>query len=150
TVTNGVVPDSNALAFNSTGDFYWQAVYGGDSNNAGANSACTEEHLVGRRAAPTIATTLSAGTVVVGGSIHDSATLTGATSDAGGSVTYTVYSDNACSQGARDAGTKTVTNGAVPDSNALAFNSTGDFYWQAVYTGDSNNAGATSVCTEEH
>src|SRR5206468_2297782 len=91
-----------------------------------------------------------AGTVEVGGSIHDSATLTGATADAGGSVTYTVYSDNACSQGARAAGTKTVTNGAVPDSNALAFNSAGDFYWQAVYSGDSNNAGATSTCTEEH
>ena len=39
---------------------------------------------------PTIATTLSAETTEVGGSVHDSATLTGATADAGGTVTYTV------------------------------------------------------------
>src|SRR5207245_1607123 len=49
-------------------------------------------------ASPSVATTLSAGSVTVGGLVHDSATLTGATGTAGGSVTYTVYSDNACSQ----------------------------------------------------
>src|SRR5439155_578260 len=111
TVTNGVIPDSDALAFNSTGDFYWQASYRGDSNNAAAKSTCTEEHLVVTPKHPTIATTLSASSVAVGGSIHDSATLTGATGDAGGSVTYTVYSNDTCSAGARAAGTKTVTNG---------------------------------------
>lgn len=99
---------------------------------------------------PSIATTLSGTTVPVGGTVHDSASLTGATSTAGGTVTYTVYSDNACTAGARDAGTVTVTNGVVPDSNALTFNTAGDFYWQAVYSGDANNNGATSVCTSEH
>jgi hypothetical protein len=39
---------------------------------------------------PAISTTLSDTTVSVGGSVHDSATLTGATADAGGTVTYTV------------------------------------------------------------
>ncbi|GAA5191493.1 hypothetical protein GCM10023346_11240 [Arthrobacter gyeryongensis] len=99
---------------------------------------------------PSIATTLSGTTVPVGSSVHDSAALTGATSTAGGTVTYTVYSDTACTAGARDAGTVTVTNGIVPDSNALTFNTAGDFYWQAVYSGDANNNGATSVCTSEH
>src|SRR5713226_205855 len=79
---------------------------------------------------PTISTTLSAGTVNVGDSVHDSATLTGATADAGGTVTYTVYSDNACTQNPVDAGTKTVTNGNVPDSNDVTFNSAGTFFWQ--------------------
>src|SRR5262249_14122636 len=60
-----------------------------------------------------------------------------------------VYTNNTCSAGARDAGTKTVLNGIVPDSNGLQFNSAGTFYWQAVYSGDANNNGATSVCTSE-
>src|SRR5213078_2556750 len=98
---------------------------------------------------PTIATTLSKTSGAIGDSVHDSATLSGATSDAGGTVTYTVYTDNACTLGARDAGTKTVTNGVVPDSDALAFNSAGTFYWQAVYSGDGNNNGASSLCTSE-
>ena len=99
---------------------------------------------------PTISTLLSATSVAIGSTVHDSATLAGATSNAGGTVTYTVYTDSACSQGAQSAGTKTVTNGVVPDSNGITFNSAGDFYWQAVYSGDANNNSATSVCTDEH
>lgn len=98
---------------------------------------------------PSIATTLSATTVNVGDTVHDSAALTGATSTAGGTVTYNVYTDNACTAGARFAGTVTVTNGVVPDSNALVFNTAGTFYWQALYSGDANNNGATSTCTSE-
>lgn len=99
---------------------------------------------------PTITTTLSATSAAVGSTVHDSATLSGASSDAGGTVTYTVYTDNACSQGAQSAGTKNVTNGIVPDSDGITFNSAGDYYWQAAYSGDANNNAATSVCTEEH
>ena len=88
-----------------------------------------------------ITTTLSASSITVGGSVHDSATLTGATADAGGTVTYTVYDNNTCTSNAndRDAGTVNVTNGIVPDSNTLQFNSAGTFYWQASYSGDANN-----------
>jgi hypothetical protein len=99
--------------------------------------------------APTITTTLSATSVGVGTAVHDSAALMGATSDAGGTVTYTVYTNNTCTQGAQNAGTVTVTNGVVPDSNPITFNSAGTFYWQAVYSGDAKNSGATSVCTDE-
>jgi len=99
---------------------------------------------------PTISTLLSDNPVVVGATVHDSATLTGATSNAGGTVTYTVYTNTGCTQGAQDAGTKTVTNGVVPDSDPITFNSAGDYYWQAVYSGDANNNGDTSVCTSEH
>ena len=150
TVTNGVVPDSNAITFNIVGDYYWQAVYSGDANNDPATSVCTSEHLIVIKKSPSIATTLSATTIEVGGTVHDSATLTGATANAGGTVTYTVYTDNACTTGAVAAGTVTVTNGTVPDSSPITFNTAGDYYWQAVYSGDASNNGATSVCTSEH
>ncbi len=98
---------------------------------------------------PSIATTLSDTSVTVGTTVHDSATLTGATGDAGGTVTYTVYTDDQCSQNPQDAGIRTVTNGVVPNSDPITFDSAGTFYWQAVYSGDANNDGATSTCTEE-
>jgi hypothetical protein len=148
-VTNGVVDDSDPITFNSAGDFYWQAVYSGDANNNGATSACTSEHLVVNKASPSITTTLSDTSVTVGGTVHDSATLTGATANAGGTVTYTVYSNDTCTDNPQDAGTKPVTNGVVDDSDPITFNNAGTFYWQAVYSGDANNDGATSVCTEE-
>jgi hypothetical protein len=96
-----------------------------------------------------ITTTLSANPVQVGATVHDSATITGATSGAGGTVTYTVYSDSTCQTFYADAGTKTVTNGIVPDSDPITFNDAGTFYWQAVYSGDAANTGSTSVCTSE-
>ena len=125
TVANGVVPNSDAVPFPAAGDFYWQAAYSGDANNGQATSLCTAEHLVVGKAAPTITTTLSAESVVVGASVTDSATLSGATPDAGGSVTYTVYSNNTCTANPRAAGTVTVANGVVPNSDAVPFPSRG-------------------------
>jgi hypothetical protein len=98
---------------------------------------------------PTIATTLSATNVSIGTAVHDSSALTGASATAGGTVTYTVYTNNTCTAGAQGAGTVKVTNGVVPDSNAITFNNAGTFYWQAVYSGDADNNGATSACTSE-
>src|SRR5262249_36506404 len=37
----------------------------------------------------------------------------------------------------------------VPDSNGVQFNQAGTFFWQAVYSGDANNNGATSACQSE-
>ena len=126
TVTAGVVPNSDGLVFNSAGDFYWQAVYSGDSNNNGATSSCESEHLVIGKNSPSIATQLSASSAAIGATVHDSSTLTGATADAGGTVTYTAYSNDTCSTGARDAGTVTVSRRRRADSNGLQFNSAGD------------------------
>jgi hypothetical protein len=148
TVTNAVVPDSDTVTFVTAGLYFWQAVYSGDANNTGSSSECTSEQLL-VKTNPSITTTLSATSVSIGTAVHDSATLTGATADAAGTVTYTVYSNDTCTQGAQPAGTKTVTNGIVPDSDAITFNSAGTFYWQAVYSGDAKNNGATSACTSE-
>lgn len=106
-----------------------------------------------------IATSLSGGgqtggaiTVPQGTMVTDSATLTGANAaTAGGTVSYNIYSDAACSAFVQTAGTKTVTLGVVPNSDPVAMNVVGTFYWQAAYSGDAttgNNA-STSVCGSE-
>ena len=108
---------------------------------------------------PTISTTLSASTINVGQSVTDSATLTGASSTAGGTVTYIVYSNNTCTTAATTGVSGqinaqppavTVTNGAVPNSASVTFNVAGTYYFQASYSGDSNNTGPVlSICTSE-
>ncbi len=101
------------------------------------------------KASPTVATSLSASTITVGGSVHDTATLSGATSGAGGSVTYSYFTNNTCTTGAVSLTPVTVTNHVVPPSSTVLFTSTGTYYWQAVYTGDGSNNGAHSACTSE-
>lgn len=85
-----------------------------------------------------------------GSTVHDTATPSGASAGAGGTVTYTVFTDTACSAGAQAAGVVTVSIGTVPNSNTLTFTTAGDYCWQAVYSGDANNSAATSAGTSEH
>ena len=83
---------------------------------------------------------------MTGSTVHDSATLTGATLTAGGTISYKIYSDSACTSTFASGGTKTVATGVVPDSNGIQFNTAGTYYWQAAYSGDAGNSAATSPC----
>ena len=87
--------------------------------------------------------------VLPGTAVTDSATLSGNTPTAGGTVTYSLYSDAACTVPAGNGGMVTVTNGAVPDSSAVSISTPGTYYWQASYNGDSLNLGSQSSCGSE-
>lgn len=96
-----------------------------------------------------ISTALFKSTIPAGSTDYDTATLTGATADAGGHVTYYVYSDPTCTTLAQTAGTVLVYNGHVPDSFITTFPTVGTYYWQAVYTGDASNEPSASACDTE-
>ncbi len=150
--STGAVQNSSTLTFNTAGPYYWQAAYSGDSNNTGTSSLCSSEPLVVGMAAPTLSTTLHASSIPVGSTDYDTATLSGfVAGGGGGTVTYTVYTDSNCSLNARGAGTVNVdgTTGSVPNSSTLTFNTAGTYYWQAAYSGDGNNTGASSPCSSE-
>ena len=149
---------SGTFAAPASGTYHWIASYSGDANNAAATGVCGAEGetTIISRFSPDITTALHSGnlvgakiTVLFGSSVTDQATLTGAGPTASGSVTYTVFSDAACETVFADAGEKTVTNGSVPASNPVTFPVAGTYYWQAHYSGDLNNAPATSACTDE-
>jgi uncharacterized repeat protein (TIGR01451 family) len=157
-VVDGQIGDSDPVTFNDAGIFYWQAVYSGDGSNNGATSLCTSEVVTITPSNMAINTELSgqgqAGqhiTILYRNAVTDSATLSGSSvADAGGTVTYTVFADDTCATVFAGAGTKTVTNGVVPDSDPITFNTGGaTYYWQAVYSGDANHDRATSSCTSE-
>jgi len=98
-------------------------------------------------ASPTLTTLLNATNVPIGQSIQDSATLIGATADAKGLVTYTLYLGNFCnSTTVLNRDTVSVTNGAVPPSQPVSGLFIGPYSYQANYTGDSNNKSALSAC----
>ncbi len=155
-VTDGSVPPSSAVTLDSAGTYYWQASYTGDSANAASTSACgpgdeVETVAIG---STSLSTSLSgdsqSGTAIsvpVNTAVTDAATLSGTyASIAGGTVTYTVYSDSGCSTPAGSGGTVNVTDGSVPASSAVTLASTGTYYWQASYSGDVANTSSTSAC----
>jgi hypothetical protein len=87
----------------------------------------------------------------VGTAVHDTASLTGETANAGGTITYNVYTNSACTNLFQSAtpGTSTVVNGVVPDSSTITFTTAGTYYWGAAYTGDANNAADSNPCSAE-
>ncbi len=147
TVTNGVVPDSDSVTFNEVGTFYWQASYGGDSKNNSAKSTCTSETLTVNKLKPSLSTNALT-PVTIGSAIHDTATLSGATSDAGGTIAFKVYSDATCSTLVTTLGTaKTVLGPGDYDSTDYTPTSVGTYYWRASYSGDAKNeAVALTTC----
>jgi uncharacterized repeat protein (TIGR01451 family)/LPXTG-motif cell wall-anchored protein len=116
---------------------------------------------------PTIETTQSSSGVTsassiqvgIGSSVTDTATLHGAASAVGGTISYKLYSNNTCTTQVADGGTKPVSGTSVngditlPSSNAVPVNTAGTYYWQATYSGDiasgGSNESVTSNCGDE-
>ncbi len=141
------VADSATTTVPSTGLSYKVHYNGQTDVYPPSDGAC--EPLSAAGLGTTLSTTLSTTSVSAGALVHDSATLSGATSDATGTVAYTVYSDAACSIVAQGPNGKTVTSGVIPDSDALLFNTAGTYYWRAFYSGDHSNIAASNACGSE-
>ncbi len=162
TVTNGVIPSSDPVTLDTPGTYYWLAYYDGDSNYPSSVTSCgpgseVETVTSNTLASTSVSTSLSGGgqtgasvSVPSGTAVSDTATLSGTnTSSAAGTVTYTVYSDSACTTSAGNGGTMTVSGGVVPASDPVTLGTPGTYYWQASYSGDSTNAPSKSTCGSE-
>ncbi|HLI57614.1 MAG TPA: hypothetical protein VKY26_11365, partial [Actinomycetota bacterium] len=97
-------------------------------------------------ATTTLTTTASAG-VTIGGSISDSAMLSGATSPTG-SVTFTVYgpNDSTCAKGAVATLVVAVTGPGPYVSPGFVPQSPGTYNFTAAYSGDGANAASSESC----
>jgi hypothetical protein len=151
TVTAGSVPASATVNPSSAGTYEFWAVYSGDSDNSGSTSTCGTETVV---VSPNTNGISTAQSLVP----NDSATLTGLTSGAGGTITFKLYppSNATCSEAAgADAPVVSATlnvTGAQPTystSNSTAVTTEGTYRWLVTYTGDGDNGGATSACGVE-
>ena len=150
TVTDGVVPNSDPVTFTTAGTFFWQAVYSGDANNLAADQRV---HDRGPGGEPECAVDHDDVVVVgAGGDRHRGARhvgVDGGDRDRGWDGDLHRVHQRHLYREPVPAGTMTVTNGVVPDSDPVTFTTAGTFYWQAAYSGDANNLPAKGVCTSE-
>jgi uncharacterized protein (DUF2141 family) len=149
-VTAGVVTNATFTSV-GVGNYEIQAVYSGDAAtlNLGATSTCGSEAFTVAQAMPGVTTQLSSGSVVVGTSFTDTATVHGGTTPTG-TVTFNVYTG---SSGTSCTGTPVATNtqplvSGSATSGAFSLG-VGSYEVQAVYSGDGNNAAASSACGSE-
>jgi pimeloyl-ACP methyl ester carboxylesterase len=154
--TPGSPPASTPVILKTPGTYYWKASYSGDGENEASTSRCGSE--VETVLAPTAMSTSLGGdgqggtSVTVGpdDNITDSASLTGTDGSATGTVTYTVYSDSACTDTVRQGPAQPVTTpGALPTSPPVSLTTPGTYYWQATYSGDGQNQASGSNCGSE-
>ena len=161
--TPGTLPASSPLTLPTAGTYYWQASYSGDTNNAASTSTCGTTANGGEAETVTlqptmVSTSLSGGgmssgsaiSVPTGTAVTDQATLSGPDASAAtGTVTYNVYSSDtpSCNTLASTGTPETITTpGTLPASSPVMLPTAGTYYWQASYSGDSNNAASTSTC----
>ncbi|MFH8250323.1 hemagglutinin [Microbacterium sp. B2969] len=146
----------------SAGRYCWRGVFSGDPANGipGSNDSAVNECFTVNPVTPGLATT-AGDDVYLGGSVSDSATLSGTATQpanpvinltgtggaaAGGSVTFTLYGPNDCT-------TVAYTSAAVPVSGDNTYatpnpqfvpGAAGTYHWVASYTGSSPNTNSTS------
>jgi uncharacterized repeat protein (TIGR01451 family) len=151
-VGNGVYV-SPAIVVSATGTYHWIASYNGDAKNVGTTSACgapNENPVVNPR--PTTVTTNAGGPFVLGAdgtvALSDTATLSGGTSGAGGTITFMLFSDSVCANqiGADVTVAVNGADGKNYTSPPITVNAAGTYYWVASYGGDTKNAASSSTC----
>src|SRR5205085_779937 len=127
---------------------------GGDANNSATTNDCngTNENVVVGARTPALSTNAGADVELgaTGTDLSDSATLSGATSDAGGTITYHLYRGADCSAANEVAGspvTNTTVNGnGVYVSPTIHVTVAGTYRWIANYGGDANNSATSNGC----
>ena len=149
TAQTGVVLTASGSAQSATttlpiGGLSYTVHYSGDTNFVAGDSGCVP--ISATQVAPAISLSLSNNNVQAGSFVYGISNLTGESATASGTLQYNVYSNNTCTTLALTAGQKTVTNGATPNSDSWQFITPGTYYWQVAYSGDLNNAAATSSC----
>jgi hypothetical protein len=142
------------------GTYQWVAIYSGDNNNLGTDSGCGSEPVVIAPTGPRLTTNTNIDSGLFGAVMNDSATLKGATSDAGGTINFYLFAPGAsCTATGTGAVYKSLN---VPVHGNGTYHSTagdehgdntakvaGTYRWLAVYSGDANNTRATSGCFTE-
>ena len=116
-----------------------------DYDSAGYVGPCEPFSVVN---APSVTTTLSKSSIALGGTFSDTATVSGGSSPTG-SVIFNVYASSSCSGTVLSHGSGSVSGGQAVSGSLGPINTAGTYYVLATYGGDSNNAGASSVCGSE-
>ncbi|MCA1693126.1 MAG: Ig-like domain repeat protein, partial [Actinobacteria bacterium] len=144
---------SNTTPAPAPGSYFWRAFYDGDINYAPVSTPCGDlgETTVVTRVVPMIVTQ-ALSPVTLSQPIRDTATLSGGIPPGPtGTITFTLFGPGnpTCVVGpGQPVFTSTVPVSGNGDYVSADFVPTavGEYQWVAVYSGDANNAPATSPC----
>jgi hypothetical protein len=165
------------VTLNTAGTYEFWAFYSGDSTHGESTSSCGSETVIVNANTSTTTTLKNTngtadtgndstipdgGSVAIGTGVYDTASLTGNTSDAGGTMSYYYQKQTAtdlgppvvpnCSSGTLIS-SATVTNGSFAVSSTVTITQAGTYEFWAVYSGDTgsggSNNGSTSTCGAE-
>ena len=151
------VADATAFAFTpaAPGSFAFQAVYSGDGTYTASTGPC--EPLTVTPAASGTASVIhdaahaTVTSVPAGTTVHDQATVTAQTGlpTPTGTVTFSWFTNGTCTAPAAATSTPIPLDATgVADATAFAFTpgGSGNFAFQAVYSGDATNTASTGPC----
>ena len=137
---------SDSFTPTAVGTYRWIASYGGDANNAAVSGACNDanETVVVSLNQPSLSTTPNV-------LPNDSATLSGLVDPSGGTITFSLFFNAACTGDAVATWSSPVNaNGTFTSSNTTHTVSADTVIsWIVAYSGDAKNAAATSGCSAE-
>ena len=151
--TSGNKDYSASFSGLAAGSYEFQASIAADAKNKSAVSACGTEPLTVMNQ-PALTTKLSADSILNTDPVTDTATLTGATSDASGAITISVYSGsdaNACVVGnlVTSKTASPATSGNKDYSASFSGLAAGSYEFQASIAADAKNKSAVSACGTE-
>src|SRR5207245_6410491 len=141
---------SSAVTENVGGTYRTITSYQAYANNNAFATTCNEagETSTVTKASPAMTTSATA-TQTAGGTIQDTATLSGGTSPTR-TVSFSIYgpNDTTCGGSATSAGSATVSGNGSYSSSAVTENVAGTYRWIASYSGDANNNAFATTCNE--
>jgi hypothetical protein len=143
---NGAGTYSSPLTALPAGSYQWVATYSGDNYNIGYSTTCGSEPFTVAQAAPPITSAAQPASGSAGGSYADKATLSGGDTPTG-TVTFKLYGagDTTCSNAPVFTDVENVTSGSAT-SKSQVLTTVGTYEWTSTYSGDANNAGASTSC----
>ena len=144
---------SSAYTIPGAGTYFWIAAYSGDSRNGGLTTHCGDagETLTVSPAAPGITTQVSPTSIILNASTPstatDTATLAGGFQPSG-SLTFNVFNATGCAGVSVFTSSRAVTGNGAYTSAAFTIPAAGTYIFVANYSGDANNLGFRSSCSD--
>jgi hypothetical protein len=153
TLSGGAVPPSTTSDPLAAGAYSYESSYSGDGNYTGSTNGCATFYVGAVAAATDVAVNDAAttspwsGSEQTGSSAYATSTVTGIEGfTPTGSLTYSLFADDACSGQSTTTGVVTLADGNAPDSGHSAALAAGSYSYRAVYSGDSNYLPTYSAC----
>ena len=152
--SDGPLSTTTGYVATIAGTYEWTAAFSGDANNSPAATTCGEEPVV-ITAHPSISTTAEPDSGPVGSTLQDSATVSGASNFTDkGSITWELYGpgDTGCTTSLFNFTFLEITfDGPFDTTLTSGYVATvpGIYQWTASFSGDGNNAAASTACGDE-